>query len=110
MLRERLNADRSCRQAHGRNGTYCGFLYTAEAERIIAKVAAMGDETRLFMYFAAHNVHAPWQAPYAPPPPVLTLSCQSYVGYSLCREENTCRLFDWLSFQSTDNADETKTS
>ena len=66
MLRERLNADRFCRQAHGRNGTYCGFLYTAEAERIIAKVAAMGDETRLFMYFAAHNVHAPWQAPYVP--------------------------------------------
>ena len=70
MLRERLNADRlsPCRQAHGRNGTYCGFLYTAEAERIIAKVAAMGDEARLFMYFAAHNVHAPWQAPYAPVP------------------------------------------
>jgi arylsulfatase A-like enzyme len=49
------------RPAYGQNGTYSAFLYTEAAEGFIADAKAAGMP--LFMYFAAHEVHAPWQAP-----------------------------------------------
>lgn len=46
--------------AYGENGTFSGFLYSKEAERVIM---AHNTSTPLFMYLAWHLVHSPLEAP-----------------------------------------------
>ena len=46
--------------AYGENGTFSGYLYSAEGERVIA---AHNASTPLFMYLAWHLVHSPLEAP-----------------------------------------------
>ena len=54
--------------AFGENGTFSGYLYASEAERVIkdhaaAHLAPGGDGAPLFMYLAWHLVHSPLEAP-----------------------------------------------
>lgn len=46
--------------AHGMNGTYGGFLFTAEA---VKRIESHDPATPLFMYIAFQNVHPPLQVP-----------------------------------------------
>jgi arylsulfatase A-like enzyme len=50
--------------AIGENGTFSGYLYSREAQRVIKTHAATyGAAHPLFMYLAWHLVHAPLEAP-----------------------------------------------
>jgi hypothetical protein len=51
---------RDDRPAHGENGTYNDYVFTAEAERIIA---AHPKSKPLFIYQAFQNVHGPYEVP-----------------------------------------------
>lgn len=79
------NAGLSTLPAVGDNGTYTGYLFSTEADRIVTKFAAKlarwkeadakakeaaliqsppSLPPRLFMYYALHDTHAPLEAPW----------------------------------------------
>ena len=54
---------RDDRPAFGENGTFSGFLYAGEAERVIHAHKKGKVRAPLFMYLAWHLVHSPLQVP-----------------------------------------------
>ena len=49
----------------GRNGTYTGELFAAEAVRVVEAHDTRPGASPLFMYLALHDTHAPLEAPWA---------------------------------------------
>jgi hypothetical protein len=100
------------RPAHGENGTYNDYVFTAEAERIIA---AHPKSRPLFIYQAFQNVHGPYEVPqkfralFPPdescPTPGGSHDCCTWTDRSLhdCKvssKEGVCKCpNDQLSFQ-----------
>lgn len=74
--------------AFGENGTFSGYLYSREAERVIYAHAA-DDSRPLFMYLAWHLVHSPLEVPthYFDPRCADNLQRQLYHGMTTALDE-----------------------
>ena len=80
--------------AFGENGTFSGYLYSAEAERVIERHVAAhpegtSDSKPLFMYLAWHLVHSPLEVPaqYLDPRCADSKNRQLYHGMATALDE-----------------------